>query len=273
MIRSEGVRVWTNRGWIFADELLIGDRVISYNHKRNCTEYDTVRYIKTEYKSQHFLGIKFKSLNISATKDHPVLIYDESINIAERKTMDEIFLSKFSNRKDAVLYNSWFEPYDVNISDDDLLWSARLAASFTITKNIPGEYRKSIWDIIENINGYQAQEWINELMSWNRQVSSAHWMKSIRLSNNDVRAMIFHVGVKAGLGIKFHSPGIHRRDKTWVISAASNSLGLPDPRTSYFQSRETTHSFNIATRNGSFMARHKLGTFLMACEIKEDIKC
>lgn|SRR6185436_18982500 len=271
MIKSYGVKIWTNRGWQYDNGLMVGDKVISYNPKRNCTEYDTIRHIQTEYKTQHFLGMKFKGLNINLTKDHPVIIYDESINQTERKPMDDIFMTKFANRKDAVLYNSWFEPYDINIDNDDLLWSARLAASFTITKYIPGEYRDQIWNVIENINGYQAQEWINELLSWNKQVSGRQWMKSIRLSNRDVRAMIFHVGVKAGLGVKFRPPSLIMKDRTWIISVASTSHALPDPRKSYSQIRETTQSFNIATRNGSAMMQYQAGTFLVACEIKEDL--
>lgn len=270
MIKSHGIRIWTNRGWQFGDGLMVGDKVISYNPKRNCTEYDTIKYVNTEYKTQHFLGMKFKTLNVSLTKDHPVIIYDESINKSTRKTADEIFLTKFESRKDAVLYNSWFEPYNVTIDNDDLFWSARLAASFTITKYIPGEYRDQIWKVIENINGYQAQEWINELLSWNRQVPGKSWMKSVRLSNRDVRAMIFHVGVKAGLGVRFRSPGIFLKDRTWIISVTSTSNAILDPPGNYFQSRETTHSFNLATKNGSVIAQHHSGTFLVACEIKED---
>lgn len=271
MIKSQGVTLWTNRGWQLADGLMVGDKVISYNPKRNCTEYDTIRHIRTEYKPQHFLGMKFKSLNVSITKDHPVLLYDESRNITSRIPFDEIFMTKFTQRKDAVLYNSWFEPYDVRIDNDDLLWSARLAASFTLTKYLPGEYRDQLWNIINDINGYQAQEWINELLSWNKQIASRSWMKSVRLYNRDVRAMIFHVGVKAGLGIKFHQAPAGMKDRTWIISSASTSLAQLDPVKNYFQDRETAHSFNVATKNGSVMAQYKAGTFLVACEIKEDI--
>lgn len=271
MIKSQGIKIWTNRGWLPAEGLMVGDKVISYNPKRNCTEYDTVRHIQTEYKTQHFQTLTFKGMRLTLTKDHPVITYNRAKNISVRKTMDEVFMTKFQTRSDSILYNSWFEPYDITIDHDDLLWSARLASSFSLTKTMPGEYREQIWNVIENINGYQAQIWMDECLSWNRQFYTGIWMKAIRLSNRDLRAMIFHVGVKAGVGLKFRAPPGNRVNKTWLMCMSSIAPATPAPPASYSQSRETTHSFNIATRNGSFMADYRAGTFLIACDIKEDI--
>lgn len=269
MIRSPGVQIWTSRGWMGPDKLIIGDKVISYNSQRNCTEYDTINYIFTDYKSYNFLGIKSKTFLAYLTRDHPVIIYDEVKNESYRTSIDDIFYKRFGNRAKSMLINSWFEPYDFNQNESDIIWSARIASSFSRVKYMPVEYKEKIWSIIRDLNGYQAQQWITEVFCWNRLLACKNWMFAMRLYSIDLHAMIFHVGMKAGLGVSHKPPPNGWKFRHYIIQVTDTNNASPVPPHSYFQRRETNYSFNVGTKNGSVLVRYRASTFLLACDIKE----
>lgn len=268
MIKSANCQVWTKRGWMKSENLLVGDTIISYNPQRNCTEYDKIYGIETDYGSYHLLGIKTKSYYNLTTKDHPLMTYDKTDKQMTRRPIDDVFLSLFI-KKHKVIYNRPFEPYDITLDENDVLWSARLAASFASIRHMPVEYKMQIWNIIENINGIQAQEWIQAAFYWTIPYADHNWMKAMPLRCVELRDMIFHVGAKAGVGIKY-GPSTRIKRKAWIIYV-SDSQDLSVKGSLWIQEKTVGHVFNIVTENGSFIARRNSSSFISACEKKENI--
>lgn len=258
--------VWTKRGWRRSDELLVGDTVISYNASRNCTEYDKIHSIIQDYGTTPLLGLKAKSTNMLVTKDHPVIVYNKSANKSVRKRMDDVFLS-YMERGTSVLYNRWFEPYRITKDLDDVAWSARLSASFANVKYLPPEYREQVWENVDEIHGIEAQHWVDVFFHWNVLQRGSNWMKTVRLRNRDVRDIVFYVAPRAGLGVKFMPNPLKKPGLPWLLAVSSTNDLSATPATNWYQDRKTGFTFNITTRNGSFLARKFAGTFLCACDI------
>lgn len=265
MITSD-IWVWTKRGWLNPGDLMVGDIVISYNPKRNCTEYDTIQHIHQEYGTNGLFGIQSKSMSMLVTKDHPVIVYNKQNNEAYRKPMDDIFMS-YMVVGNNVLYNRWFEPYHITKDLDDLAWSARLTASFWRTKYMPAEYLGQIWPLIEDIHGIEAQHWIDVFFHWNILKRGVNWMKTIRLRNRDVRDMIFHVAPRAGVGAQFMPNPIKKPGNPWLMSVSTTGDLALSPAGGWFKERRTGSTFNIKTSNGSFLAKRQSGTFICACDL------
>jgi hypothetical protein len=269
MIKAMGVQIWTKRGWKNIDDVFVGDQVISYNPKRNCTEYDEVSNIILDYGSNHLLGYRNKSASILMTKDHPVLVIDKSTALSYRQQIDDIFLDYLVKGR-SMLYNRWFEPYTVTKDPEDVLWSARMAATFIYSERlIPIKYQDQIWDIIKDLNGLQAQQWIEQFYSWSRQAPSSIWMHSTVLHNRQLRDMLFHVGPKAGLGVQLHR-GFGSQSRKFFISVSDTRDLTIYGLESWKQERHIGSVFNVSTKNGSFLARSNSGTFIVACDIKEE---
>lgn len=260
------VAVWTKRGWLRSADLLVGDVTISYNPARNCTEYDKVYSITQDYGTTQLLGLKAKSANILVTKDHPIIVYRKAENKSERKKMDDVFLS-YMEVGTSVLYNRWFEPYHITKDLDDVAWSARVAASFANVRYMPIECREAVWGIVNEIHGIEAQHWVDVFFHWNVLQRGVNWMKTIRLRNRDVRDIVFYIAPRAGLGAKFMPPPIRKPGNPWLMSVSDTSDLRVSPLLNWYQDRKTGFTFNIATRNGSFLAKKHSGTFISACDL------
>lgn len=269
MIKATGTQIWTARGWKNIDGVFVGDKTISYNPQRNCTEYDEVSNIILDYKSSHLLGYRFKSVSIYTTKDHPLILVNNKTDEIYRKPIDDLFLSRILGNK-RIIYNRWFEPYRITQDTEDVLWSARMASTFLRTKELmPEEYKDQIWNIIYDLNGIQAQQWIEQFYSWSRQVPSAIWMHSTLLHNRQVRDMLFHVGPKAGLGVQVHSGFGKNSTKKFISVSNTADINIYSLK-NWKQERHVGHIFNVTTRNGNFLARSNSGTYIIACNAKEE---
>lgn len=255
--------IWTKRGWLRAEDLVIGDIVVSYNPSRNCTEYDSIGWIKLDYGIKPILGLKTNSMNLAITPDHPFILKNNVSKVIERKAMDDVFLSVFSNNK-SVLYTAGFEPYLTSQDIDDVNWSARIASSFGNTRCMPIEYFQEIWNIIEEISAFEAQAWIDTFYHWNVLLSGTYWSKAVKLSNKQTRELVYHVAPRAGFGTRFMvNP---RKPGQWIIGLSTqNSPQIK--KTNWYRDRVEGYFFNIGTRNGSFLARKTGGTFLCSCEL------
>lgn len=258
-----GTLIWTKRGWLQAEELVIGDVIISYNPKRNCTEYDSVECIRLEYGINPIFGLKTHSMNLAVTPDHPFIVKNNRSKILERKTMDDMFLSSMKEYR-SVLYISPFEPYLISKDLDDVAWSARLASSFGNVRYMPMEYFHDVWNIVQNISAIEAQHWIDIFFHWNVLISGTYWSKATGLTNRQVRDLIYHIAPRAGFGTRFMPNP--RKPGQWIIGLSTQNTPQI-AKTNWYRDRIEGHTFNIRTRNGSFLARKTGGTFLCPCDI------
>ncbi len=255
--------IWTKRGWLKAEELVIGDVVISYNPSRNCTEYDSVAEIKLEYGIKPIYGVKSHSLNWAFTPEHPFIVVNNLYKTIERFSIEEKFLTCYAKNK-SILYTSPFEPYLVSNDLDDVAWSARLAASFGNNISIPIKYQKDVWDIIENISGVESMHWIDTFFHWGILEPGTYWSKATKLHNKQVRDMVYHVAPRAGFGTRFmRNP---KRRGQWMIGLSTQNK-CQILKTSWYRDRVEGYFFNIKTKNGSFLGRAKGGTFLCPCDL------
>lgn len=256
--------IWTKRGWLKSDELIIGDTVISYNPQRNCTEYDKVSHIHIGYGITPIMGLKSHSINLSITPDHPFLIRSSEKKTLERRSMQEVFLSSFKDKK-TVLYSAPFEPYLISNDLDDVAWSARIASSFSNTRYMPIEYAKIIWDTMRECRGIEAQHWIETFYHWNKLLPRTYWSKAANLDNVQVREIMFNIAPRAGFGIKLtRNPKVS--GKKWIIGLSTQNA--PQIRNiHWYRDRVEGFTFNIKTRNGNFLASKAFGTFLCPCDL------
>jgi len=256
--------IWTKRGWLRAEELVIGDVVISYNSSRNCTEYDNVDYIKIDYGANPILGLKTNSMNMAVTPDHPVLIKDRGTKIVERKSMDDVFLYTFKRDK-SFLYTSPFEPYLRGQDLNDVAWSARVASSFGNVRYMPIELFHAVWNIVDDICGIEAQHWIDTYFHWDVLQGGTYWSKAVKLRNRQTRDMVYHIAPRAGFGARF-MPNPKKPTGQWIMGlSVQNSPKIG--KSSWYRDRLQGFVFNIKTKNGSFLARKTGGTFLCACDV------
>jgi hypothetical protein len=255
--------IWTKRGWLNSEELIIGDTIISYNPSRNCTEYDKISYIKIDYITSAVFGLKTHSMNLAITPDHPFLIKNNIKKISERKTMDDVFLSSF-NKPNTVLYTAGFEPYCVSQDLDDVAWSARVASSFGNVRYMPIEYSNTIWNIVEELGALEAQHWIDVFFHWTVLENGTYWSKATKLRNRQTRDMVYHIAPRAGFGTRFMPNP--KRIGQWIIGLSTQNAPSIR-RVNWYRDRIEGSFFNIKTKNGSFLARKTGGTFLCPCDI------
>lgn len=255
--------VWTKRGWLTADELVIGDIVISYNPSRACTEYDKISYIKTDYKTNPIMGLKSHSINLAITPDHPFIVKNNVNKSVEVRNIDEVFLSSFNEGK-TVLYTAPFEPYLMSQDLEDVAWSARVASSFGNVRYMPIEYFHEIWNIVGEATGVEAQHWIDVFFHWGILENGTYWSKATKLRNRQTRDMVYHIAPRAGFGTRFMPNP--KRVGQWIIGlSAQNAPQIR--RTHWYRDRIEGLFFNLKTKNGSFLARKTGGTFLCPCDV------
>lgn len=255
--------VWTKRGWLTANELVIGDVVISYNPSRACTEYDIVSYIKTDYKTNAIMGLKSHSMNLALTPDHPFIVKNNINKSLTIKPINELFLDAFNENK-TVLYCAPFEPYLVSHDLEDIAWTARVASSFGNVRYMPIEYFNEIWNIVNELGAIEAQHWIDVFFHWGVLEGGTYWSKATKLSNRQARDMVYHIAPRAGFGARFMPNP--KKVGQWIIGLSTQNA--PQIRkTHWYRDRVEGQFFNIKTNNGSFLGRKTGGTFLCPCDV------
>lgn len=259
------ILVWTTRGYQQIGNVAVGDRIISYNESRGCTEYDEVLAIETEYVRMGLIGIKQIGLHYISTPDHPVLLIDQKTRELDRVPIEDLFMRKTGKNK-AIISNKMFEPSQRTLDLDYLEWTARLAASSSREK-MPVLENDLIWDSLGEITGPEAQHWLNTFFHWNILKPRNHYMKTILMRNSFVRDMLYHVAPRAGVGTYWGSIRTHPRVNKFVMAFSitkekEHIISVPEQ---WRADRHVGIVYNITSRNGSFLARYLGGVFLLAC--------
>lgn len=262
MISTKTMRIWTPYGYLFAQDLYHGEKVISFNPDRGVCEYDTVQSIELEYKHCMGMGINSKSMKLVLTPDHPLLFWDDKLKELERIPIEQKFmLSMNSTRNKSVLASALFEPYHRSQDLEDIRWSARIAATLANHRRA----KLNIKDIVSDLGGYESQEWLDTFFHWNRMRPAKNWMAAVRLTNLEVRDTIFNIAPRAGVGAKWYS---HRMVHT--VFMTTNGYITPTASSGWFKEPIDGIVFNLTTKNGNVLMRNNMGTFLVACNRQEN---
>lgn len=255
--------IWTPQGYKNFAELSVGQKIMSYNDKRGCMEYDNILSIRSDYLDTGVLGIRCKSMWQAVTADHPVLIHNRNSRETTRKKMQDVFLSSFNSVTiNQILYSRWFEPYQMNKDQDGLLWSARLAASYAQTKHM--QYIDEIKSFTDDITGVDARRWLETFYHWNIMARAYTFANACYIKNKDIRDIIMNVGPRAGAGTQYR-----KNDPMSVPAICISTHRDIGSNQSWYSDRMIGDFFNITTRNGNFLAARRFGTFISACDIKE----
>jgi hypothetical protein len=257
MISTKATRIWTEFGYLFVDDLYLGEKVISFNPDRGVCEYDSIQSIEIEHRRCMGFGINSKSMRQLLTPDHPILIWNVRHKVLDRVPIkDKFMFSLEAGKNKAVLAHALFEPYKTTVEIDDLKWSARLAATMASYRWA----RADIKHIVSDLGGYEAQVWLDTFFHWNKLLPAKNWMKTVHLSNLEIRDMIFDIGPRAGVGVKNYTRYAGR-----VVSITTDGLVNPTPAAGWYKQEINESVFNVTTRNGNVLARSSNGTFLVAC--------
>jgi hypothetical protein len=255
MISTKATRIWTAFGYLFADDLYIGEKVISFNPERGVCEYDQIQGVQIEHKQCMGYGVNSKSMRQILTPDHPILIWDDKLKTLDRVPIQDKFMSPLMKDK-KVLLHALFEPYHRSQDMEDIKWSARIAATMASHRRVTID----IMDIVKDLGGYEAQSWLDTFFHWNKLMSGKNWMKTVNLSNMNIRDIVFHIGPRAGVGIKYYIYNTRQ-----FISMTTDGTASPFSYSGWFKQTIDEPVFNVTTRNGNVLARSSNGTFLIAC--------
>lgn len=255
MISTKGIRIWTKRGWLWAEDLLVGDKVISFNPERNVCEYDEISSVQVEYRTCMGLGVKSNSMRQVLTEDHPLLMWSNNLRKLKRVPIRDKFMGTAKDINPLICHRI-FEPYLVSQELEDIKWSARIAATrsrYTASWLNPG--------FIDDLGGYEAQLWLDTFFHWNILIRGVNWMSSVQVDNTTVRNMVFDIAPRAGVGAKYYRYG----RKTLISISKTGDVTLKSTK-GWMQQPIDGLVFNVQTKNGSVLARSLKGTHLVACE-------
>jgi hypothetical protein len=259
------IKIWTPRGYTHAGDLTPGDKVLSYNPSRGCTEYDTITMVQTDWRQLGLMGLKQASIFISVTPDHPLLIINPYTKELSRIPVEELFLKNGGKYK-TFLTNKPFEPFKQNNSLEDVEWTARLAVSTSRFNQAP-----LYWDIIEpiirDITALEARAWLNTFFHWNILRRRTQYMKTCLLRNEAVKAMLYHVAPRAGVGTYYGPFKTKAHFSKWTQALSIAKEGNTNiTRLQWATDRHEGIFFKLATRNGNALARFGSSTFPIACD-------
>jgi hypothetical protein len=259
------VHIWTARGFRNIGDVAVGDRVISYNPSRGCTEYDSIGSVQTEWKQKGLIGINRVGTNLLLTPDHPMLITNVRTKQLDRIKADDLFMSTFG-RGNKLLMNRPFEPYCRQQPIEDVEWLARLAASSSRHK-APPLYYDAIEDGLRDITAQEAQAWLTTFFHWNILKARPNYMKTTLLRSSFVRAMLYHVAPRAGVGTYLGPYRNKPNHKRFVQAFSITKTGDSQiQREHWCADRQDGILYNLTTKNGNFLAKFGSSTFPMACE-------
>lgn len=259
MISANHIFVWTSRGWTKPSDLYIGDKIISFNPDRNCSEYDEVYSIKQEWRELMGLGIYHKSMRQLLTPDHPILVWHEKKKELQRPSIESRFMGAIAGNT-SVIYNSMFEPFYRSQDLEDIRWSARMAATYSMY-----DRPVDIWNIISDLGGYEAQVWLDTFYHWNSLMPAFKWQYAVRLPSLWVRDIIFHVASRAGLGCYWAPPKTVKHSVMYL----STSNNIYTRASAGWVMIPTNLLFNISSKNGNALVKTDRGNFIVACDYKE----
>lgn len=258
MIYTKGTRVWTPFGYRYADDLYMGEKVISFNPERGVCEYDTIEGIELEYTRCMGYGITSKSLRQHLTPDHPLLFWnDKEKKLTPKPIEDRFMYSMAPGRTTSILCHALFEPYKQTQDPEDIKWSARMAASIAWHKRA----KLNVENIVNDLGGYEAQLWLDTFFHWNKMQKNSTWMATVKLNNLEVREAVLNIAPRAGVGAKWYM----LKGKN-VISISSNGEVAPMTVNGWFKYPIDGITFNLTTRNGNILIKSYNSTSLVACK-------
>lgn len=251
---KEGVRVWTKRGWQYHEDLFVGDTVMSFNPYRGYCEYDTIQEVKQEYTFlKQMYGIKSKNIRMWYTPDHPLMLFSDKTRQTKFIPIEESFM-----RTGNFIIARPFEPFNESSNNEDIKWSARYSAMFSRARYLPD--MKNIKSIVEELSGFEAQDWLEEFYRWNILIQGVNWMKSSLLRNKDIRDLIFHIAPRAGVGSCWW-PLIRSKMRAMRITTIADAhLGAMNYGLKDYQG----YLFDIKTSNKNYLVQYRQSTFLVA---------
>lgn len=259
------IKIWTTRGFTHAEDLTAGDKVISYNPSRGCTEYDTIASVQTDWQQLGLMGLKQASIFISVTPNHPLLIINPYSKELSRIPIKELFLKNGGKYKQ-FLTNKPFEPFRRTNSIEDIEWTARLAVSSS-RFNQGVLYPNEIYPVIENLTALEAQAWLTTFFHWNILRRRTQYMKTCLLRSDAVKAMLYHVAPRAGVGTYYGSFKTKAHYSKWTQAFSIAKEGNTNiTRLHWAMDRHEGLFYNIATKNGNALAKFGSSTYPIACE-------
>lgn len=250
--------IWTTRGWRTAEEVYVGEKIISFNASRNCCEYDEIKSIELAFVDTGGVGVQKFGTYLLTTTDHPIICVNND-KTTERYATKDVFL-----KTKTVLYNRWFEPYHRTQSEEDIRWSARIAATYNKTRFAP--VLNDVRSITSNFGGIEARWWLESFFQWTVLVNNVNFMKNTRVFNREVREIALNVAARAGVGSDY--------DKSWrqafggikVFSITRPTDLKVSVDTGWFSKPLKGLVYNLTTKNGNFLGRGFRGNFLITCK-------
>jgi len=259
------VLVWTTRGYQNIANLTPGDRVLSYNPERGCSEYDKIGYIQTDWKQQGLIGLRQCATYLLLTPDHPLLIINPKTKELTRTAINELFMTGGGKYK-KLLMNKPFEPYKRTNDLEYIKWTARLAVSSS-RFNVPPLYQDVIEEAIKDITGYEAQIWLNTFFHWGILRSRAQYMKTCMLRNRTIQDMLYHVAPRAGAGTYYGPFKTKAHHHLWQQAFSIAKQGDTNiTRDHWCQDRHEGIFYSLSTKNGNFLGKQGSCTIPVACD-------
>lgn len=255
---SSNVKVWTTKGWLPSSSITVGDKVISYNPDRNCTEYDEVLEARQDYTFiKSLMGLKIKNVKFWITPDHPLMLNGKNgVNFVP---IEDQWM-----RSAKLIAHRPFETYNETADIEELRWSARHAALYSRAVELPKAFHKKIWRMVREISGYEAQCWLEEFYRWNTlHPSYQSWMKSAPLKNQQIRDLIFHIAPRAGVGCCWWpmSPRLRSIYRSMRITIIDD---IKLNRMSYGMKDYEGLLFDLKTNNKNYLIQYVRSVFLIA---------
>lgn len=257
--------VWTKRGYSNIADLTPGDKVLSYNQARGCTEYDQIGSIKTEWMQQGLIGLKQCATDLLLTPDHPLLIINPKTKELSRIAINDLFMRN-GGKFNKLLTNKAFEPYKRTHDIEDVKWVARLAVS-SCRFRIPPLYQDVIEELLKDITGYEAQVWLNTFFHWGILRSRTQYMKTCMLRNQTIRDMLYHVAPRAGVGTYYGPFKTKAKHHLWQQAFSIAKQGNTNiVREHWCQNRHVGIFYTLSTKNGNFVGKQGSCTIPVACD-------
>jgi hypothetical protein len=257
MIDTHTCRLWTPFGWHFAEDLWVGQRVISFNADRGCCEYDTIESIEIKRMQTSGYGLEFSSMRQVLTPDHPLLHWRADTKVLQRVPIKDLFMRRFnSGGRSSILVSMLFEPYKRTQDIEDIKWSARIAATMSRHR------RATIYDrdMLRELGGYEAQVWTDTFFHWNKKLPAKNWMACVPLTNLELRDIVLSTASRAGRGARYMLVPTGPR-----MYVTHSSFAYPTSDYNWFKRPINGDVFNVTTKNGSILAATNKGTHLLAC--------
>lgn len=189
--------IYTTRGWKTAEEVYVGDKIISFNPTRNCCEYDRIEAVEIKWLNTGGMGMQKLGAYCLISPDHPVILINKDRS-TERKKIKDVFTTNKT-----LLFNKWFEPYHRSLDEEDIRYSARILAGYRMHCNPRIDF-SWIKNIVSGLGGIEARWWLESFFQWGVLVNNVNYTKNAKIASGEIREIALIAAAKAGVGTDFH---------------------------------------------------------------------